>query len=47
MYKDIDLTNPKLGEELLNDARGDLPWMSGWRIFGSTATNGSLCLRGV
>jgi hypothetical protein len=31
MYKDIDLTNPKLGEELLNDARGDLPldvWMA-------------------
>lgn len=31
MHKDIDLTNPKLGEELLKDARGDLPvdvWMA-------------------
>ncbi len=30
MFKDIDLTNPKLGKELLNDARGQLPvdvWM--------------------
>ena len=30
MYKDIDLMNPKLGKELLNDARGQLPvdvWM--------------------
>jgi hypothetical protein len=26
MYKDIDLTNPKLGKELLNDARGQLPY---------------------
>ena len=31
MYKDIDLTNPKLGDQLLKDARGDLPvdvWMA-------------------
>jgi hypothetical protein len=31
MYKDIDLTNPKLGKELLNDVRGQLPvdvWMA-------------------
>jgi len=31
MHKDIDLTNPKLGEELLKDAHGDLPvdvWMA-------------------
>ncbi len=30
MFKDIDLTNPKLGAELLKDAKGDLPvdvWM--------------------
>ena len=26
MYKDIDLTNPKLGKELLKDARGQLPY---------------------
>ncbi len=31
MHRDIDLTNPKLGAELLKDARGDLPvdvWMA-------------------
>lgn len=31
MYEDIDLTDRKLGEKLLNDARGDLPvdvWMA-------------------
>jgi len=31
MHKDIDLTNPKLGGDLLKDARGDLPvdvWMA-------------------
>jgi hypothetical protein len=32
MYKDIDLTNPKLGEELLNDARGDLP-LDVWMVY--------------
>ena len=26
MYPDIDLTNPKLGKELLKDARGQLPY---------------------
>jgi hypothetical protein len=32
MNKDIDLTNPKLGEELLSDARGDLP-LDVWMVY--------------